>query len=252
MRKNRFKEITQFLHFSDMNKPNTDDKIWKLRPLTDHLKDKMLKNFHPEQNLSYDESMIEYHGRHSMEQYLRDKTVPFGYKVWSLCTPSGYMANFEIYQGKNPRSKTIYEERYGKCIAPLFNMIDDFDEHIRALPFSFYFDNLFTGIPALLQLKSLGYNGTGTIRKNRLPNGCPLKEDKKQTAKQGRGFMIGKSVDGFDIHVTKWVDNSVVSMASTVYGISPVTTALRYSSAEKKKVEIPRPLVVAKYNQNRC
>ncbi len=253
MRKNRFKQITQFLHFEDINKPNPSDKIWKLRPLTDHLKTQILKNFHAEQNLSYDESMIEYYGRHSMKQYLKDKPVPFGFKVWSLCTPSGYMANFEIYQGKNPRSKTLYEERYGKCIAPLFNMIDDFEEHIRALPFSFYFDNLFTGIPALLQLKALGYNGTGTIRENRIPNGCPLKQNKKaknETKKLGRGFMAGKSVDGLDIHLTKWVDNSVVSVASTVYGMKPITKALRYSSDEQKKVEVPRPLVVAKYNQH--
>lgn len=132
-------------------------------------------------------------------------------------------------------------------------MIDDFDEHIRALPFSFYFDNLFTGIPALRQLKTLGYNGTGTIRENRLPNSCPLKQkknEKRDTKKMGRGYMTGKSVDGLDIHVTKWVDNSVVSMASTVYGMKPVTKALRYSSEEQKKVKVPRPLVVAKYNQH--
>lgn len=249
MRKNRFKQISQFLHFEDMNKPNISDKIWKLRPLTDHLKKKFLKHFHAEQNLSYDESMIEYYGRHGMKQCLKQKPVPFGYKVWSLCTPAGYLANFEIYQGKNPRSKTLYEEQYGKCIAPLFNMIDDFEDHIRALPFSFYFDNLFTGIPALLQLKSLGYNGTGTIRENRLPDGCPLKQKKKETKKLGRGFMTGKSVNALDIHVTKWVDNSVVTVASSVYGMNPVTTALRYSSAEQKKVEVSRPLVVAKYNQ---
>lgn len=249
MRKNRFKQITQFLHFEDMTKPNVSDKIWKLRPLTDHLKAKMLKHFHPEQNLSYDESMIEYYGRHGMKQYLKDKPIPFGYKVWSLCTTSGYLANFEIYQGKNPRSKTLYEEKYGKCIAPLFNMIDDFDDHVRALPFSFYFDNLFTGIPALLQMKSLGYNATGTIRQNRLPNNCPLKQKKKEVSKQGRGFMAAKSVEGLDVHVTQWVDNSVVNVASTMYGINPVTKALRYSSADKKKVEVPRPLVVGKYNQ---
>lgn len=250
MRKNRFKQITQFLHFKDMTEPNTNDKIWKLRPLTDHLKKKMLLNFHPEQDLSYDESMIEYYGRHGMKQCLKDKPIPFGFKVWSLCTPAGYLANFEIYQGKNPRSKTEYEERFGKCIAPLFNMIDDFEDDVRALPFSFYFDNLFTGIPALVQLKSLGYNGTGTIRQNRLPKGCPLIEDKKKTAKLGRGYMTSKSIQGLDIHVTKWVDNAVVSVASTVYGVDPATTALRYSSVEKKKIEVPRPLVVAKYNKS--
>lgn len=250
MRKNRFKEIKQFLHFEDMNKPNTNDKIWKLRPLTDYLKKKFLQHFHAEQSLSYDESMIEYYGRHSMKQYLKDKPIPFGFKVWVLCTISGYTVNFEIYQGANPRSKTLYEELYGKCIAPLFNMIDDFDDQVRELPFSFYFDNLFTGIPALLQLKSLGYNATGTLRENRLPKSCPLKQKKKETAKLGRGFMTSKSVKGSDIHVTKWVDNAVVSVASTVYGMNPVTKALRYSTVEQKKVEVPRPLVVAKYNQS--
>lgn len=250
MRKNRFKQISQFLHFKDMNDPNTDDKIWKLRPLTDHLKRKMLENFHPEQNLSFDESMIEYYGRHGMKQCMKPKPIPFGFKVWSLCTTSGYLANFEIYQGKNPRSKTEYESRFGKCIAPLFNMIDDFDEDVRALPFSFYFDNLFTGIPALTHLKSLGYNGTGTIRENRLPKGCPLKEKKKETVKRGRGFMTSKSIEGLDIHITQWVDNSVVRIASTVFGKQPTTTALRYSTVEKKKIEVPRPLVIANYNKN--
>lgn len=95
MRKNRFKQITQFLHFKDMNEPNTDDKIWKLRPLTDHLKKKFLQNFHPEQDLSYDESMIEYFGRHGMKQCLKEKPIPFGFKVWSLCTTAGYLARQE-------------------------------------------------------------------------------------------------------------------------------------------------------------
>lgn len=250
MRKNRFKQISQFLHFKDLNEPNTADKIWKLRPLTDRLKQKMLANFHVEQNLSYDESMIEYFGRHGMKQCMKEKPVPFGFKVWSLCTVAGYLVNFEIYQGKNIRSKTEYEDRFGKCIAPLFNMIDDFDDDVRALPFSFYFDNLFTGIPALAHLKSLGYNGTGTIRENRLPKGCPLKEKKKDVVKKGRGFISSKSIEGQDIHVTQWVDNSVVRVASTVFGRHPTTPALRYSAIEKKKVEVPRPFVVANYNKN--
>lgn len=250
MRKNRFKQISQFLHFKDMNEPDPTDKIWKLRPLTDHLKKNMLSNFHPEQDLSYDESMIEYYGRHGMKQCLKLKPVPFGYKVWSLCTTSGYLANFEIYQGKNPRSLSEYEDRFGKCIAPLFNMIDDFNDDVRALPFSFFFDNLFTGIAALTHLKSLGYNGTGTIRENRLPKECPLKENKKQTIKRGRGYMASKSIEGADIHVTQWVDNSVVRVASTVFGLNPTTKALRYSSAEKKKIEVSRPLAITKYNKS--
>lgn len=70
MRRNRFQQILQFLHFEDSYKKVTDsDKMWKLRPITDHLKANMLKHFHPEQHLSYDESMIAYFGRHGCKQF---------------------------------------------------------------------------------------------------------------------------------------------------------------------------------------
>lgn len=140
MRRNRFQQILQFLHFEDSRKVNTEgDKMWKLRPITDHLKTKLLTHFHPEQNLSYDESMIAYFGRHGCKQFLKGKPLRFGYKVWSLCTPSGYLINFEIYKGKIPRSRTIFETKFGKCAAPLRNMIEDFDDYTRELPLSFFF-----------------------------------------------------------------------------------------------------------------
>ena len=56
----------------------------------------------------------------------------------------------------------------------LINMIDDFDPDVQQLPFSFYFDNLFTGFPLLVYLISRGFSGTGTIRENGIPRSCPL------------------------------------------------------------------------------
>ncbi|XP_039954216.1 piggyBac transposable element-derived protein 3-like [Bactrocera tryoni] len=120
MRRNRFQEILQNLHFEDNSNASSKngdanpDKMWKLRPLTDHLKAKMIDHFHAEQNLFFDESMISYFGRHGCKQFIKGKPLRFGYKVWSLCTPSGYMVNFEIYQGKNPRANEDYEAKFGK------------------------------------------------------------------------------------------------------------------------------------------
>ena len=37
-------------------------------------------------------------------------------------------------------------------------------------------------------------------------------------------------------------------MASTYVGVNPIRKAQRYSKAEKKRVEITQPNVVAKYN----
>lgn len=45
------------------------------------------------------------------------------------------------------------------------------------------------------------------------------------------------------------MDNSVVTVASNVHGVSPITTADRYSQAVKKRVKIPRPNSIAEYNK---
>lgn len=61
MRKNKF---LKFLHFTSADEFGPNDKMWKLRPITDHIKSNMVKHIHPERNLSYDESMIAYYGWH--------------------------------------------------------------------------------------------------------------------------------------------------------------------------------------------
>ncbi|XP_036317498.1 piggyBac transposable element-derived protein 3-like [Rhagoletis pomonella] len=118
MRRHRFETIHTNLHFADMSQYDEKDKIWKLRPLTDKLKERFRKNFVPEQHLSYDESMVEYFGRHSCKQFIRGKPVRFGYKMRSLNTPQGYLINFEMYQGSNPRINPAYIEKYPKPTAP--------------------------------------------------------------------------------------------------------------------------------------
>lgn len=47
---------------------------------------------------------------------------------------------------------------------------------------------------------------------------------------------------------TRWMDNSIVTMASTCYGIEPISQVKRYSKKEKKYLNCPRPNIVAKYN----
>lgn len=250
MRRNRFQEILRSLHFEpNLREPaGNKDKLWKLRSMMDHLKANFLKNFHPTQQLSYDESMIAYYGKHGCKQFIKGKPIRFGYKVWSLCTPSGYLVNFEVYQGANPRSTNAYDERFGKCAAPLVMMIDDFSDDLKGLPFSFFFDNLFTGFPLLAYLKARGYNATGTMRDNRIPKGVPIK--KKQDLKdEVRGTFVTTKMKETGIRVTKWVDNSVVTVASTCYGVNPTSTAKRYMKSAGGRVNVSRPCSITKYNK---
>lgn len=151
MRRDRFQLIMSSIHFADNTSIDSNDKMFKLRPLINILQRNFLKNFIPKQHLDYDESMIRYYGRHSCKQYIRGKPIRFGYKVWSLNSSDGYLINFEVYQGNGPKTNNEYVNKFGKCTAPLAVMVDELPEEHKDLPFRFYLDNLFTGMDELVR-----------------------------------------------------------------------------------------------------
>lgn len=256
MSRDRFEQIHKMIHFASPNQFNSADRMWKLRPFTDRLIERFMRNFHPEENLSYDESMIPYYGRHGCKQYIKGKPIRFGYKVWSLNTTSGYLINFEIYQGSNPRIPKEYGV-VGLNASPLLMLVDQLPVEKRELPYHFYFDNLFTGMPLLYYLHFYGYNGTGTIRDNRIPSSSPIPKKKATMSKYNKGVLSRGHTESAQtsfgktpIYVTQWVDNAVCSVASTKYGKNPLDLASRYSRKEQKKISIQRPYAIHQYNTN--
>jgi len=247
MRRDRFLQISRFIHCADNMNINTKDKMYKLRPLIEKLKVNFLKNFQPYKYLSYDESMIKYYGRHGCKQFLRGKPIRFGYKAWCLTTDFGYLLNFDIYQGKSPNSNTAYEDEYGKAATPLMIMLDDLPDEKKNLSYSIYFDNLFTGFNLLVDLRERGYGGTGTIRDNRIPKSCPISKNSMSKERGEYKSTISRE-DG--LIVVRWVDNSVVSMSSNCHGTEPVSTVRRFSQQQKKFIQVPRPAIIANYNKH--
>ncbi|KAJ8911109.1 hypothetical protein NQ315_003371 [Exocentrus adspersus] len=249
MRRDRFLQISRFIHFADNNNPDISDKIWKMRPLMDKVKSKFLEHFQPEEHLCYDESMIKYFGKHSCKQFIRGKPVRFGYKMWCLNTTSGYLVNFEMYQGNNPRRSPEYEKLFGKASAPMITMLDEIGTIKGIQPYKLFFDNLFTGTNLLKYLRDRRYQGTGTVRENRLPRECPL-PGKKAFEKHPRGSFDSIIDKGNGILFVRWVDNGVVTLASTCFGLEPMGTVRRYSKAEKRMIQVTRPNVIGTYNSH--
>lgn len=102
MSRNRFLEIKKFLHFCDNEAAaSSHDKMFKLRPLADLLTNKFLQWGVVHQDLSIDESMMKYFGRHPAKQLIRGKPVRFGYKNWMIASADGYCYAFDIYCGKS-------------------------------------------------------------------------------------------------------------------------------------------------------
>jgi len=67
-----------------------DDKLYKVREYADMLNSKFAKFGVFSHNLSIDEQMIPYFGRHSCNMFTKGKPVIFGYKSWCLCSSDGY------------------------------------------------------------------------------------------------------------------------------------------------------------------
>ncbi|KAG5861547.1 hypothetical protein JTB14_016708 [Gonioctena quinquepunctata] len=174
-------------HCAVDSKPNLEDKVWKLRSFINKLKSKYVEHYQPEKHGSYDESMIKYYGRHPCKQFIRDKPIRFGYKMWALNTTSGYSVDCELYQGKNSQRSEIYEKEFGKAAAPFVSMLDRL-RGTKDRPHELHFDNLFTGLNLLQHLEGRGYQGTGTVRENRIPENCPM-SDKKNRTKEKEVYM---------------------------------------------------------------
>lgn len=249
MRRNRFQQIMRFLHCVDNNVFDMTDKMWKLRPMIDKIKENCLKHFQPEQNLSFDESMVEYFGRHGCKQHIRGKPIRFGFKIWSLCTVSGYLVAFDVYQGKSLSMPSEYDELFGKSSAPLVKLLDDLPCEKQNYPYRIFFDNLFTNFYLLKYFQEIGYSGVGTLREDRIPRSCPL--PKKQIMKTTpRGYFESALCKEDGILVCKWHDNGIVSVASNCHGIEPIASVKRYSQSEKKHVLVQRPAAFTEYNKN--
>lgn len=250
MRRDRFFQIMRFIHCADNTKPVHNDKVWKLRPFMDKVKSKMLQHYQPEREMNYDESMIKYYGRHSCKQFIRGKPIRFGYKMWCLNTTSGYLVNCELYQGKSVKREEAYEKHFGKAAAPFVTMLDELESLKEYKPYGLYFDNFFTSMNLLEHLKNKGYSGTGTIRDNRIPKNCPLSSKTNLQKKKTRGWFESAIEKNTGVMFARWVDNSIVTVASTCHGVNPIATVKRYSQADKKIVQVPRPFAIGQYNSN--
>ena len=98
---NRCEEIKRNLHFSDNNffiPPGQDghDKLYKIRPLLDHMRTALLK-VPKEKELCVDEQIIPFKGRSTLKQYNPKKPHKWGYKVFVLSGLSGFSYDFEIF-----------------------------------------------------------------------------------------------------------------------------------------------------------
>ena len=238
MTRSRFFEILQNMHFSDnlQKLPPRDskqyDRAWKLRPLFDHLLKHFQEAMQPESHQSIDEHMCEFKGKSLMRQYMKNKTIKWGFKFWLRCgSKSGYLYEFDMYLGKKGNT----EFGLGKSV------VLSLCKSLKYTNCYALFDNFFTSPTLIAKLLENGIYGIDTVRAN-----CKHMPTLKQDTQMKRGEHDWQACQS--LSATKWMDNKSVILLSNYHDPGSVRDIDRRVKGSKEKVKISCPTVIHEYN----
>lgn len=243
--RDRFSHIMKIIHLCDNNDLDKSDRFAKVRPLYDALNSRFLKFAPFEHEHSIDEAMVPYFGRHPTKQYIRNKPIRWGYKLWVGTLRLGYIVWFTPYQGTSSVITKPYKE-LGLGATVVLSYADVVQTHWPNTRFHFFFDNFFSSMHLLHELKNRGIFATGTIRDNRILK-CPLLSapTMKKTERGKYDYRLDKDTG---IVICRWHDNSIVTIASNFCSVEPYHLVKRFSQKEKKHIYVPQPNLIKVYN----
>lgn len=245
MPRNRFQEIKRYVHLADNNQLDKSDKMAKVRPLIALLNQKFQQWGIFSEQLSIDESMVKFFGRHSSKQFIKGKPIRFGYKNWMLCSSTGYCFGYDTYCGAKPASINNQGSDLplgSKVVLDLLKTVAVPSDH------ELFFDNYFTSHGLLKLLKDQGQRATGTVRDNRTRR-CPLL-DAKTFNKKDRGYFEHMYDNDSRLLFVRWKDNNTVTMATNYDSLEPIGRVKRWSAIAKARIDVPQPKIFSIYNQS--
>ncbi|XP_041364890.1 piggyBac transposable element-derived protein 3-like [Gigantopelta aegis] len=239
--RDRFMQIRRYLHFSDDSNVDQTDKLFKFRYMIDNIGQAFKEHYVPHEHISVDEAMIPFKGRLSFKQYMKDKPVKFGIKMWVLADAvTAYCHNFDIYVGRFTQGVNRFFGLSGQVVISLTRHLQDEGRTV-------YTDNFYTSPILAHYLESKGIYTCGTVRCNRKGFPVGLVKPKNEENRQPRGHMEWRQCGSLIAH--SWKDNRTVYYLST--GLVPEQEGL--TTIRKKKdgsrVEFPCPPASSQYQK---
>lgn len=234
--RDRFLDLIHYFHLADNTQydPSAPTKLHKLEPLITTVRQQSRLFHYPSQYVTVDEAMVGFKGRSSMRQHIAAKAHSTGYKVWMLVEcDSGYVYNFEIYEGKGATSE---EGQAGRVVQTLIEPLHKHSYHVVAM------DGFFSSVSLFQQLYDDGFYALGTTRNNR-------KLFPKSMLAETKGLSRGQWVyrQKGDMVVVSWMDKKPVNLLSTCCDPLKEQTVKRRSGREE--LELACPEVVIDYHQ---
>lgn len=237
----RFEEIRRNLHFCNnaaQQSPTSPDfdRAFKVRLVMNHFNSSFQSAMNNTVTQSVDEHMVKFKGHNIMRQYMQNKPVQRGFKMWCRAdSKTGYLFHFDLYTG---RKQSGPETGLGESV------VLDLTKPLVGLGCEVYFDNFFNSPMLQYNLAKLNIKSCGTIRTNRkhIPKNLPLDKHMR------RGDIFTVSFEG--ISFVKWMDNKAVHLLTNYLSPIPTQTVKRRQVGSAQSLNVTCPDIVCKYNKN--
>jgi len=239
MTRNRFELILSYLHLNDNANclPSDNpafDRLHKVRPVLTQLNATWKTAYHPDCEISVDESVVAFKGRTNLSVYKPNKPHKWGLNAWALSDArTGYMWNLEMYTG---RKAEVEVGATKKVVLSLCQPLYDTGHHV-------YMDNYFSSPSLFVELKARQLGACGTLRRNRM--GVPDKVKKTKLKKEGPAVM---ERDGDGLLYICWYDRKQVNLISSIHSTLMFTKTVRTKSTNGHKRDVDKPAAIELYS----
>ena len=239
----RFKVLMRCLHVNDNSTviprgQSGFDKLHKVRPLINEVNRNSLEQYSPHREVSIDEAMVPFKGRSTIKQFMPQKPIKRGFKVWCRADAcNGFINQIEVYTGKNPDGPR--ETELGKKV------VHALTAPLGGKGYFVFFDNFFSSVGLAKSLLEKKLYCIGTARTNRAlwPAAISKTKELNKTMKRGDVAMAQSG----SVNCIVWKDNKCVAMINTITDPQSTTTMNRREKTGNRTA-VPCPEAVKVYN----
>ena len=183
------------------------DKIYRVREFLNFVLRNSQRLYRLNKEVSIDETMVPHEGRLSFKQYIKNKSISWGIKLWVLCeAKTGYVHNLDVYLGKEEGN--VEHNLARRVVKELVTLIENKHHHL-------YMDNFYCDPYLFMELEGKKILACGTIRANRrgFPKNIVLTSAMEK--RMNRGEYVWRSHES--LVAMAWYDRHTVYMISTIH-----------------------------------
>ena len=165
------------------------------------------------------------------------KPIKWGVKVWTMAeSATGYICNFQIYTGREARMT-----EHGLS----HRVVMDMCQMLQGTQAEVYFDNFFTSVRLMKDLKLLNIQACGSVRANRRDLPAEAVPKKGRPALRRHETKVAQRDELVFAH---WQDTKPVCILSKFHDPVATGTVRRRKDGERKNISVPACL--ADYQAN--